>query len=104
MQKKPPQKTPINNKVNFVTVKYKVCISKTATGQNQPSDVGKKISCNWYGLNSGRHIALLGATQRLQGNHWKENLQATVNISCDCGFIYIFMFSIPSKIYSDSNI
>lgn len=51
--------------------------TEKTTGQNQPSDVGgKKYSRNWYHLNSGRHSALLRAAQRLQGNHWKDNLQA----------------------------
>lgn len=46
---------------------------------------------------------MLGAAQMLQGNHRKDNLQATVNISCNSSFSY-FHFSIPSNIHSNSSI
>lgn len=104
MQKKIIKSLSLRTKKSVLLLNIKYAYSKRLQARTSPLMWKKKISCNWYRLNSGRHIALLGAAQMLQGNHWKDNLQATVDISCNNSCIYILCSQSPVKILSNSNI
>lgn len=92
-------------KDNGVTAEYKLCILRRLRARTSPQMWGeKKYSCNWYHLNSGRHVHCCGLPKGSEVTTEKTIYKLQSIFLLKNGFISILCSRSPVEIHSYSNV